>query len=37
MARAIGSDPKREERFLEESFKKKDERKIVKPRILPQT
>jgi len=37
MARAIGSDPSKEAKFLEESFKKKDDRKIVKPRLLPQT
>jgi len=37
MARAIGTDPSKEARFLEESFKKKDDRKIVKPRLLPQT
>eukprot|EP00092_Neocalanus_flemingeri_P006189 GFUD01006661.1.p1 GENE.GFUD01006661.1~~GFUD01006661.1.p1 ORF type:complete len:1172 (+),score=408.27 GFUD01006661.1:326-3841(+) len=37
MARAIGTDPSKEAKFLEESFKKKDDRKIVKPRLLPQT
>jgi len=37
MARAIGTDPGKEARFLEESFKKKDDRKIVKPRLLPQS
>merc|ERR1711915_867000 len=36
MARVIGTDPNKEARFLEESFKKND-RKIVKPRLLPQT
>jgi len=35
MARVIGTDPNKEARFLEESFKKND-RKIVKPRLLPQ-
>jgi len=35
MARAIGTDPSKEARFLEESFKKTNDRKIVKPRLLP--
>ena len=37
MARAIGTDPNKEARFLEESIKKTNDRKIVKPRLLPQT
>jgi len=37
MARAIGTDPNKEAKFLEESIKKTNDRKIVKPRLLPQT
>ena len=40
MARAMGSDPTRETRIFEESFKKsgssKESSKVVKPRLLPQ-
>lgn len=35
MARAIGTDPSKEARFLEESIKKTSDRKVVKPRLLP--
>jgi len=35
MARAIGTDPSKEARFLEENMKKSGDRKVVKPRLLP--
>merc|ERR1712025_475033 len=35
MARAIGTDPSKEARFLEENMKKSSDRKVVKPRLLP--